>query len=68
MGMDPLEALWSATAGGAKALRLDDGRGVLRVGAPADLLVWAASDYREIAYRFGSNLVRGVWKAGQRVV
>lgn len=68
MGMDPLEALWSATAGGAQALRLDDGRGTLRTGAPADLIVWTASDYREIAYRFGVNLVYGVWKRGQRVV
>lgn len=68
MGMDPLEALWSATAGGAKALRLEDGRGTLRVGAPADLVVWGASDYRELAYRYGVNLVRGVWKRGARVV
>lgn len=68
MGMDPLEALWSATAGGARALRLDDGRGTLRVGAPADLVVWGVSDYRELAYRFGVNLVRGVWKRGVRVV
>ena len=68
MGMDPLEALWSATAGGARALRLDDGRGTLVAGAPADLVVWGASDYRELAYRFGASLVRGVWKRGQRVV
>lgn len=68
MGMDPLEALWSATAGGARALRLDDGRGTLVDGAPADLVVWAASDYREIPYRVGVNLARGVWKRGERVV
>ena len=68
MGLDPLEALVAATAGGARALRLEDGRGTLRAGAPADLVVWAASDYREIPYRFGVNLVRGVWKRGTRVV
>lgn len=68
MGLDPLEALVAATAGGAHALRLEDGRGTLRAGAPADLVVWAASDYREIPYRFGVNLVRGVWKRGTRVV
>lgn len=68
MAMDPLEALWSATAAGARALRLDDGRGTLAEGAPADVVVWAASDYREIPYRFGVNLVRGVWKRGERVV
>jgi len=68
MGMDPLEALWAATAGGARALRLGGGHGTLAPGAPADLVVWALSDYREIAYRFGVNHVRGVWKAGRRVV
>lgn len=68
MGFDPLEALVAATAGGARALRLEDGRGTLRRGAPADLVVWGVSDYREIPYRFGTNLVRGVWKRGTRVV
>lgn len=68
MGLDPLEAIVAATAGGAQALRLEDGRGRIRASAPADVIVWGASDYREIPYRFGVNLVRGVWKRGQRVV
>lgn len=68
MGFDPLEALVAATAGGARALRLEDGRGTLRAGAPADIILWDASDYREIPYRFGVNLVAGVWKRGRRVV
>jgi imidazolonepropionase len=67
MGLDPLEAIVAATAGGARALRLTDGRGTVRVGAPADLVVWGVADYREIAYRFGTSLVRGVWKRGERV-
>ncbi|MBI4544351.1 MAG: imidazolonepropionase [Gemmatimonadetes bacterium] len=66
MGFDPLEALVAATAGGAKALRLGPGRGTLAVGAPADAVLWAVSDYREIPYRWGVNLVRGVWKRGAR--
>ncbi len=68
MGFDPLEALVAATAGGARALRLQDGRGTIRPGAPADLVVWDTRDYQEIPYRFGVNLVRGVWKRGVRVV
>lgn len=68
MGMAPLEALWSVTAGGAAALRLDDGRGTLATGAPADLVVWGVADYREIPYRMGVNVVKGVWKRGRRVV
>ncbi|MBI4408335.1 MAG: imidazolonepropionase [Gemmatimonadetes bacterium] len=68
MGFDPLEALLAATAGGARALRIEDGRGALRPGAPADLIVWGVSDYREIPYRYGVNMIRGVWKRGVRVV
>ena len=67
MGLDPLEAFVAATAGGARALRLDDGRGTLRVGAPADVVLWGAGDYREVVYRFGEGLVAGVWKRGARV-
>ncbi len=68
MGFDPLEALVAATAGGARALRLEDGRGTLRPGAPADLVLWDVADYREIPYRFGVNRLRAVWKRGERVV
>ncbi|HSL71968.1 MAG TPA: imidazolonepropionase [Longimicrobiales bacterium] len=67
MRMDPLEALVAATAGGARALRLSDGRGILRNGAPADLAVWAVNDYREIPYRFGIPALRALWKRGAPV-
>jgi imidazolonepropionase len=67
MRMDPLEALVAATAGGAAALALNDGRGILRENAPADLAVWAVADYREIPYRFGSPPLREVWKRGEPV-
>ncbi len=68
MGLEPLEAIVAATAGGARALALDDGRGTLAEGAPADLVLWHADDHRLLPYRFGLNLVRGVWKRGRRVV
>jgi imidazolonepropionase len=67
MGMDPLEALVAATRGGARALRLDDGTGTLRPGAPADLVLWNVADHREIPYRYGVRLARGVWKRGRQV-
>jgi imidazolonepropionase len=67
MGLDPLEALHAATVGGARALRLEDGRGTLMPGAPADVIVWDVSDYREIPYRFGDPPIRSVWKRGERV-
>ncbi len=68
MEMDPLEALVAATAGGARALRLENGRGTLAPGAPADVVLWGTADHRMIPYRFGANLVAGVWKRGLRVV
>lgn len=67
MGMTPIEALHAATAGGARALRLNDGRGTLREGAPADLIVWDVEDHREIPYRFGWPPIAAVWKGGRPV-
>jgi imidazolonepropionase len=67
MGMDPIEALVAATRNGARALRFDDGRGTLAFGAPADIVLWDAVDYREIPYRYGVRLAKRVWKRGQVV-
>jgi len=67
MGMDPIEALYAATAAGARALRLADGRGTIAPGAPADLLLWQLNDYRELPYRFGAAPLQVVWKRGARV-
>jgi imidazolonepropionase len=66
MRMTPAEALWSATAGGALALRRDD-VGHLRVGARADLTVLDAPSHTYLAYRPGVPLVSQVWKDGVRV-
>ncbi len=60
MRMSPAEALWSATAGGARALQRDD-VGVLRPGARADLVVLAAPSYVHLAYRPGVPLVSEVF-------
>jgi imidazolonepropionase len=68
MGMDPLEAICAATAGGARALRLDDGTGTIAEGAPADLLVWNLAEHGELPYRFGAAPLESVWKRGRRVV
>jgi imidazolonepropionase len=59
MAMTPAEALWSATAGGAAALRRTD-VGHLGVGARADLAVVDAPSYRHLAYRPGVPLVRAL--------
>ncbi len=67
MGMSPAEALRAATAGGARALELTDGRGSLTPGAPADLALWRVASVEELPYRCATPVCEGVWKAGRRV-
>jgi imidazolonepropionase len=67
MGMTPEEAVWSATAGGAAALRRDD-IGRLAPGARADLLVLDAPSGVHLAYRPGVPLVQTVIRGGEVVV
>ncbi|MFE2929549.1 imidazolonepropionase [Streptomyces sp. NPDC059278] len=67
MGMTPDEALWSATAGGAAALRRTD-IGRITPGARADLTLLDAPSHVHLAYRPGVPLVHAVWQRGERVV
>jgi imidazolonepropionase len=62
MGFTPAEALWSATAGGAAALRRGD-IGVLAVGRRADFLRLDAPSYIHLAYRPGVPIVAEVISA-----
>ncbi|WP_107068929.1 imidazolonepropionase [Streptomyces sp. 150FB] len=66
MGMTPDEAIWSATAGGAEALRRDD-IGRITPGARADLALIDAPSHVHLAYRPGVPLVSAVWRGGERV-
>lgn len=61
------EALWSATAGGAQALRRTD-VGNLRVGSRADMVVLDAASHIHLAYRPGVQQVRAVIRGGKTVV
>ena len=67
MQMTPAEAIWSATAGGAMALRRSD-VGHLGVGAKADFSVLNAPSYIHLSYRPGVNLIQQVWQGGQRSI
>ncbi|OEU89002.1 imidazolonepropionase [Streptomyces abyssalis] len=66
MGMTPDEAVWSATAGGARALRRTD-VGRLSPGARADLTLLDAPSHVHLAYRPGVPLTTRVWHRGTPV-
>ncbi|HEY9521824.1 MAG TPA: amidohydrolase family protein, partial [Thermopolyspora sp.] len=57
--MSPAEALWAATAGGAKALWRRD-VGIVAIGARADLVILDAPSYVHLAYRPGVPLIHRV--------
>ncbi len=65
------EAVWSATMGGAVALRRHEGElpiGALMPGFRADLQVLDAPSVTHLAYRPGMQLTQEVWQAGVRLV
>jgi len=57
MGLTPAEAVVAATLNAAYAIGRAGEVGSLAPGKAADLVILDAEDYRELAYRFGSNLV-----------
>ncbi|MFJ8044650.1 imidazolonepropionase [Kitasatospora sp. NPDC096147] len=67
MGMTPDQAVWAATAGGARALRRTD-VGLISPGARADLLLLDAPSHVHLAYRPGVPLTAAVWQGGVRAL
>ncbi|MFT4220640.1 MAG: imidazolonepropionase [Microbacterium sp.] len=65
MRMTPAEAVWAATAGGARALRRDD-VGAIAPGMRGDLVLLDAPSRTHLAYRPGVPLVSAVFKDGVR--
>ena len=66
MGFSPEQALWSATMGGAEALRRTD-VGSIAVGQSADLVILNAPSYLHLGYRPGVDLVSEVLKSGKSI-
>lgn len=64
MHLSTLQAVWAATAGGARALRRDD-VGHLGIGARADLIVLDAPSHAYLAYRPGVPQIAAVWQGGK---
>jgi imidazolonepropionase len=66
MGLTPEEAVWAATLGGARSLRLSD-RGRVVPGAVADLVILDVPSYLHLPYRPGTELVWKVVKGGRTI-
>lgn len=60
MNMSPAEALWSATAGGAQALRRSD-VGNLKLGSMANFAILDAPSHLHLSYRPGVNLIQSTY-------
>ncbi len=63
--LTPAGALAAATINAARAIGMDERIGSIEVGKQADLILLSVPDYRQLAYRFGSNLVETVVKQGK---
>ena len=64
MKMSPAEAITAATINGACALNLQHKKGSLEPGKDADVAIFDADDYRELAYWFGVNRCERVYLGG----
>ena len=62
-GLTPEQALWAATAGGARALDRDD-RGALEPGMLADVVVVGVPQLEDLIYRIGHAPVQTVIRRG----
>jgi len=64
LGLRHAEAVVAVTVNGAAAVGLAGERGQIAAGFAADLVLCSVTDWRELAYWVGANLVTAVWTAG----
>ena len=64
LGLRHAEVVTAVTINAAAALGLAADRGQIVPGALADLVVAGVSDWREVAYWMGGDVVSAVWTAG----
>ncbi len=67
MGLTQAQALAAATLNSAHAIGRGDEIGSLEPGKQADILILDVADYRQLGYRYGTNLVKMVIKQGSVV-
>ena len=65
MKLTPAQAIAASTINAAHAIRRSEMLGSIEVGKQADMLILSVSDYRQVGYRYGTNLVKQVIKCGR---
>ncbi len=65
MKLTPAEAIAASTINAAHAIRRADTIGSIEAGKMADMLILSVQDYRQLGYRYGTNLVKQVIKRGR---
>jgi imidazolonepropionase len=65
MKLTPAEAIAACTINAAHAIRRADTIGSIEAGKQADMLILSVHDYRQLGYRYGTNLVKQVIKRGR---
>jgi imidazolonepropionase len=65
MKLTPAQAIVAATLNAAHAIHRADRIGSIEPGKQADLLILSVPDYRQLGYRFGTNLVQRIIKRGR---
>ena len=65
MKLTPAEAIAATTINSAFAIRRNETIGSIEVGKQADMLILSVPDYRQLGYRYGTNLVKQVIKRGR---
>jgi imidazolonepropionase len=65
MKLTPAEAIAACTINSAHALRRAGFIGSIEAGKQADMLILSVHDYRQLGYRYGTNLVKQVIKRGR---
>ncbi len=65
MKLTPAQAIAAATINSAQAIGRAGVIGSIEVGKQADMLILSVADYRQVGYRYGTNLVRQIIKSGQ---
>jgi imidazolonepropionase len=65
MKLTPAQAIAASTINSAQAIGKADSVGSIEVGKQADMLILSVPNYRQVGYRYGTNLVKQIIKRGQ---